>query len=102
MDFVDKYNFYYIIPNDYARDIVFKQNLFDYLDNNNIHRIDKPNLLEYFKINTGFNSLNYIIKKFGFDINNKNLKTNETESNYILIIINFISISFHNVISTKN
>ena len=42
------------------------------------------------------------IKQFLFDINNKNLKTNETESNYILIIINFISISFHNVISTKN
>jgi hypothetical protein len=41
------------------------------------------------------------IKQFLFDINNKNLKTNETESNYILIIINFISISFHNVISTK-
>jgi hypothetical protein len=41
------------------------------------------------------------IKQFLFDINNKNLKTYETESNYILIIINFISISFHNVISTK-
>ena len=41
------------------------------------------------------------IKQFLFDINNKNLKTKETESNYILIIINFISISFHNVISTK-
>ncbi len=31
------------------------------------------------------------IKQFLFDINNKNLKTNETESNYILIIINFFS-----------
>jgi hypothetical protein len=41
------------------------------------------------------------IKQFLFDTNNKNLKMNETESNYILIIINFISISFHNVISTK-
>jgi hypothetical protein len=42
------------------------------------------------------------IKQFLFDKNSKILKTNENVSNHILYIINFILISFHNVISTNN